>query len=382
MFTNFLPVIHEMERAGRDQQWDQLRDLQRTTRTRLFIALHAASAIVDPSQKVYTYDLVWSKQIVTTFIHELGASAGLALLTSARIGLHAVVHFGDEHMKRKYVVPTLRGELGFSLAVSEPRVGTDIQRIETMATKHDDRTYRISGVKKWISGALFSDYFVVFSRVGTGYGMFVVASNQSSVQVQPIEYQGAHGSGGSVVTFDNAVVSDVLTLTQGLEMLADVLLEERWMTGLVSVESARSALDAAIAGTKSRSLHGKPIWSKQIVRSRLATMWSTICMLDALADKTTTLLQKYRDTTTTHENTLKIQAEVAMFKCMAVLHAQQVVHHASHLLGGRSYEVGDDMSPGHVIERLHRITIGLNCAGGSYDPLMDSAIQYVLKSRM
>ena len=353
------------------QSWDELKKLQKTTLKHSGDAIRAASTIIgkDP----YNFDLQKGREIVSAFVYELGVSSGLALLTGGRIGLHSIVHFGSQELRNKYVENVLNGEHFISLAISEPTVGTDIINVKTSAILQDDM-YIINGVKKWISGGLFADTFVVFAKTQKGYGLFVVDAKTPGVMVYPQEYQGAHSSGGSKIIFTNVKVGteNVITSTDGLLMTADILLEERWMTGLSALVTARTAFDASIAGTKNRIVHKKPLWSKQLVRSRLANMYTGIQYMDAWSVRITDQIQAYRNKDPSALSFQLLSAEVALFKSASTEHARNTVENASHLGGGRAYEVGNP------IEKLHRVVNGLNYAGGTCDPLKDMAMNVIL----
>jgi alkylation response protein AidB-like acyl-CoA dehydrogenase len=371
MFKDLVEPTSTMEQLGQDQSWDELKKLQRTLLKQSSKAIRAASTIVETDP--YRFDLKKGREIVSAFVYELGASSGLALLTGGRIGLHAIAHFGSPELRKKYVQPVLNGEHFISLAISEPTVGTDIQNVKTTAIL-ENGMYIINGVKKWISGGLFADTFVVFAKTQKGYGLFVIDANSPGVLVEPQAYQGAHSSGGSKITFTNVKVSpeSVITDSNGLFMTADILIEERWMTGLSALATARTAFDAIIVGTKTRRVHSKPLWSKQLVRSRLASMYTGNQYMDAWAVRITEQIQAYRDKDKSALSFQLLSAEVALFKGAATEHARNSVTHASHLGGGRSYEVGNP------IEKLHRIVNGLNYAGGTCDPLNDMAMNVIL----
>jgi acyl-CoA dehydrogenase len=60
-------------------------------------------------------------------------------------------HLNDEQ-KQKYLLPTIRGELNWCLAQTEPDAGGDPGGMRTTAVRHGDH-YVINGVKRFITGA-------------------------------------------------------------------------------------------------------------------------------------------------------------------------------------------------------------------------------------
>lgn len=59
---------------------------------------------------------------------------------------------GTAEQQQQFMQPILQGRLLGTMCLSEPQAGSSLGDIKTMATLHDDGTYRISGSKMWISG--------------------------------------------------------------------------------------------------------------------------------------------------------------------------------------------------------------------------------------
>ena len=63
-----------------------------------------------------------------------------------------ILYHLDAEQKKKYLLPTIRGELNWCLAQTEPEAGGDPGGMRTTAVRHGDH-YVISGVKRFITGA-------------------------------------------------------------------------------------------------------------------------------------------------------------------------------------------------------------------------------------
>jgi acyl-CoA dehydrogenase len=75
---------------------------------------------------------------------------------------------GTEEQKRRYLYPTLRGELRAFFGLSEPSGGSDpAGAIRTTAVPDGD-DWVITGTKLWISDAHCADYGLVLARTGSG----------------------------------------------------------------------------------------------------------------------------------------------------------------------------------------------------------------------
>ena len=69
----------------------------------------------------------------------------------------AMMAWGTEEQKRRYVLPALRGETITWQAFNEPRSGSDLAAIRTRAVREGDE-YVISGEKAFITGRFDPDY--------------------------------------------------------------------------------------------------------------------------------------------------------------------------------------------------------------------------------
>jgi acyl-CoA dehydrogenase len=68
-----------------------------------------------------------------------------------------ILYHLNEAQKKKYLLPTLRGELKWCLAQTEPDAGGDPGSMRTTAVREGDH-YIINGVKRFITGADDADY--------------------------------------------------------------------------------------------------------------------------------------------------------------------------------------------------------------------------------
>ena len=63
---------------------------------------------------------------------------GLISLAHLSIGCKGIVLFGNEAQKEKYLVPAASGEMIFSYALTEPKVGSDAKHIESKAVLSEE----------------------------------------------------------------------------------------------------------------------------------------------------------------------------------------------------------------------------------------------------
>ncbi|MCE2391669.1 MAG: acyl-CoA dehydrogenase family protein [Proteobacteria bacterium] len=101
--------------------------------------------------------------------------------------------FGTEAQQRRFLPAICRGELSFSIGMSEPQAGSDLAAVQTRATPVEGG-WRVSGTKVWTSGAHYNDWFIVLCRTSDeddrrdGLSQLLVDLRSDGIEVQPIPF--------------------------------------------------------------------------------------------------------------------------------------------------------------------------------------------------
>ena len=91
---------------------------------------------------------------------------GITALAHLSIGTKGIILFGTEKQKRKYLGPAASGNMIFSYALTEPRIGSDAKNIETTAVLDDDGEYYIlNGQNTYITNANYAGGLTVFAQL-------------------------------------------------------------------------------------------------------------------------------------------------------------------------------------------------------------------------
>ena len=308
-----------------------------------------------------------------------------ALFTSPRIGLHAILHF-DPHKKAQVVRACLEGKHRLAFCMSGPEAGSDVMSITCAAVKRTGR-WTLNGVKKWITGGVYADSFVVLARTDdvstkasmNSFSLFLVDRTLPGVTVSRLPTQGAALSGTARIVFDNVVLADTAligTRGQGFAYCMDTLIEERWITGLSSLAMGRNALEESVRWSRKRRVRGKPLYRIESVRMRLIDMKAILDPHEAYARELADRLSFARN----HRSMdMVLAADTATFKAKATDIASTCIRHAQMIFGGRAFET---RGPGARIVRLHRQIHGMHCAGGTHDVLMNAAARVFLRASL
>ena len=126
--------------------------------------------------------------------------------------LPTILAHGTEAQRERFVLPTLRGELGWCQLFSEPEAGSDLASLRTRAEKTDGG-WLVNGQKVWNSNAQHADWGICLARTDPdvpkhkGISYFLIDMRAPGVDVRPLR----EANGGYLfneVFFDNVFVPD------------------------------------------------------------------------------------------------------------------------------------------------------------------------------
>ena len=144
----------------------------------------------------------------------------------------AVMVWGTQEQKRRYVIPAMRGETITWQAFNEPDSGTDMASIKTQAVR-DGNDFLITGAKAFITGRFDPDYLWTLAVTDPtrprrlNLGTFMVDANLPGITITT---QRLLVGSERVVYLDNVRVSAeclVGPLCQGWEIVQSILEGER-----------------------------------------------------------------------------------------------------------------------------------------------------------
>lgn len=141
----------------------------------------------------------------------------------------------------------------------------------------DGDHYIVTGEKTWISNGHYSDFCMVIVRTsqeGSGaISMILVDRAEHGYESRNIDKLGLNSTSTAQLFFDGARVpaaNMMIAPGTGLKNTMVLFEKARPMVGLTSVGIAQAALDKAVAYSKERRQHGKPIGGHQLIQGMLA----------------------------------------------------------------------------------------------------------------
>jgi acyl-CoA dehydrogenase len=205
---------------------------------------------------------------------------GLWLFRNFTYGCYAVLQHGTEEQKQRIVPGTVKGELSFAFALTEPDSGSDAAALKTRAVADGDH-FVINGRKLYTSGMDISDYVLLAVRTSDlgkkqlGISTFLVDTTLPGITVRKIRTLGQHAIGTTEVTYDDVRVPRTALLGEldkGWSICEDTLRYERLCLSAARIGAARRAFDYTLDYAKTRHQFGKPIGSFQVTQHKFADM--------------------------------------------------------------------------------------------------------------
>lgn len=206
------------------------------------------------------------------------ADAGFQNIWSLQSCIDTLYEFGSEEQRQKYIPRVCEGA-SMSMDLTEPDAGSDLQRVMLKATQDEDGTWRLNGVKRFITNG-DSDIHLVLARSeegthdGRGLSMFIYDKQSGGVTVRHIEHKlGIHGSPTCELVFKNAKAELCGSTRMGLIKYVMALMNgARLGIAAQSVGVEQEAYNEGLSYAKERMQFGKKIVSFPAVYDMLSRM--------------------------------------------------------------------------------------------------------------
>ena len=206
------------------------------------------------------------------------ADAGFQNVWSLQSCIDTLYEFGTEEQRKKYIPRISAGET-MSMDLTEPDAGSDLQRVMLKATQDTDGTWRLNGVKRFITNG-DSDIHLVLARSeegtrdGRGLSMFIYDKRDGGVTVRHIENKlGIHGSPTCELVYKNAKCELCGDRKLGLiKYVMSLMNGARLGIAAQSVGVEQEAYNEALAYAKERAQFGKKIITFPAVYDMLSRM--------------------------------------------------------------------------------------------------------------
>ncbi len=286
------------------------------------------------------------------------------IATSAFLSIHNMCSwmidaFGSAEQRAQWLPKLVTMQTIASYCLTEPGSGSDAAALRTTAKPDGNAHYILNGSKAFISGASFSDLYVVMCRTGEdgpkGVSTVLVENGTSGLSFGKQENKmGWRAQPTAIVSFDNCRIpaeNRIGPEGEGFKYAMRGLDGGRLNIAACALGGAQDAFDRALAYVQERKQFGKRIADFQNTQFTLADMATELAASRALL----------------HEAARKLDAKAsdatkfcAMAKRFVTDAAFRVADQALQLHGGYGYLA--DYEVERIVRdlRVHRILEGTN----------------------
>ena len=293
----------------------------------------------------------WNNVAYGLAIAELARGSGsLATFLHVQSGLAmtAIYELGSEEQKRRWLPPMAKCEKIGCFGLTEPEAGSDPGSLSTTAVEKEGG-YVLSGEKKWIGNASFSEVAVIWARTEDDrISGFLVETENPGFQADILPRKASQRAAWQThITLEDCHVPQAARLpkAEGLGSTLSILTHSRYGVGWDGLGQATDCYEVALAYAKEREQFGRPIASFQLVQQKLVEMVNEISLSQLLS---------------IHVGRLKDArgldpATVSMFKMNNVTKARRIAATARDVLGGNGIllDLPRDGAHGRYRGRLH-----------------------------
>lgn len=199
--------------------------------------------------------------------------------TNIGIGSQALVLFGTNEQKERWLPGIASGELIASFALTEPNAGSDAASVRTTAVRDGDH-YILNGSKRYITNANMADLFTVMARTDDskpgagGVSAFVVEKQTEGVDIgKPEKKMGQQGAQICDVYFCDAKVPVSHRIAgegEGFKVAMSVLDKGRLHISSVCTGMAERLISEMVMYASERKQFGKTLTQHQLIQAMLA----------------------------------------------------------------------------------------------------------------
>jgi alkylation response protein AidB-like acyl-CoA dehydrogenase len=256
------------------------------------------------------------------------------------IGMRALLLFGTEEQKRKWLPDLVSGRKLAAFALTEPEAGSDAGNVQTLATPTPDGAgFVLNGEKRYITNGAIAEFLTVMARTpvdgsgATAITAFVVTPDMPGFQVVEarMEKLGVRGSATARLAFHDMFVPRENVLGppgKGLKLALTVLDFGRTTFGAVCTGAAKTCLRLASEHARTRRQFGRTLAEFELMQQKLARIAAWTYAMEAMTTATAGLIDRGLE---------DYMLETAMLKVWSTERLWTIVNDAFQIHGGAAY---------------------------------------------
>jgi alkylation response protein AidB-like acyl-CoA dehydrogenase len=228
-------------------------------------------------------------------------SLGVLVGVHCGLGSKAIVLFGSEAQKTRYLPMLARGETLAAYALTEPETGSDAQHLVTQAQPNDDGSWTLTGHKHWIGNAHRAGVIATFAQTPVMKNgemvlrptAFIIRPDMPGFKVVgTVRKLGIRGSTQAELVYDGLTVpaDHVLgEIGKGFGVAVQVLNGGRMTLAAGCTQGTKNILAQMVEFSEGRVQFGRPIADFEITQRKLARTATDVYAADAMLGELTRL---------------------------------------------------------------------------------------------
>ncbi|HYW33088.1 MAG TPA: acyl-CoA dehydrogenase family protein [Gemmatimonas sp.] len=274
-------------------------------------------------------------------VASIDPSLGVLIGVHCGLGGKAIVLFGNDEQKARYLPALARGETLAAYALTEPETGSDAQHIVSKASRSPDgKGWILNGRKHWIGNGHRAGVIVVFAQtpfVRDGEAMtrptaFIVRPDMPGFRVDgTVRKLGIRGSTQAELVFEDMFVPDDAVLGEvgkGFRVAVHALNAGRLSLASGCAQGAKRMVGEMTRYGEARTQFGGPLVSFEITQRKIATLAAEAYAADAMVGALAAALD---------EDNVDASLEAACVKVFASELIWRAADEMVQLAGGRGF---------------------------------------------
>jgi alkylation response protein AidB-like acyl-CoA dehydrogenase len=263
-----------------------------------------------------------------------------ALLVNAHqsIGLRALLLFGTDEQKKRWLPAMAQGKCIGAFSLTEPNAGSDASGVETKAVYDPKKkVYRLNGRKQWTTNGSIAGVLTVMAQTEVDgknkITAFLVTPDMPGFHIldPALEKVGMRGTKTANLEFRDMEVPEENILGKkgaGLKICLTVLDYGRTTFGAMCTGISKFLVENAIEHSRTRIQFGQPLCAFPLVQEKIAVMSAYTYAMDATTYLTAGLVDKGVE---------DFMLESAILKVFCSDQLWQTIFDTMQIFGGRSF---------------------------------------------
>ena len=272
-------------------------------------------------------------------ISKADAAHGAIMSVNNSLFCYALLRYGTEEQRQKYIEPVASGKVIGAYSLTEPMSGSDAGTMRSRAVRQGD-SYVLNGRKSWVTSGPVASYIIVFTMTDPekkhrGITAFLVDTKAPGFSVGKKEPKlGIRASATSEILFEDYRLPMATRLGEegeGFKIAMTVLDAGRIGIAAQALGISEACYEASLAYAREREAFGQKIGEFQGVGFKLADMKTRIEASRLLIYQAALAKQASKS------NGLRFTLEASMAKLFASETAMFCAHAAVQIHAGMGY---------------------------------------------